>query len=303
MKLVDTHCHVHFNAFKGDMDETVRAALASGVGIIAVGTQKDTSLNGIKLAERHDNVWASVGLHPSHLFEGYVDEQEVQFKSRNETFDVEFYRSLLKHPKVVAVGEMGLDYFHTYETISLEDQKKREAEAFEAGARLAIEEDVPVIIHCRDGSTPLTTGAHEDQIALIEKIWGPGPDPVRGQAPVAPRGVIHCFTGTKHDAERYFALGFYVSFTGVITFPPKKADIAAGKELLTDVVKWAPLDKIMVETDAPYLTPMPFRGKRNLPEYVKHVASKIAELKGLSFDEVAEATTANAKRLFRKMVV
>lgn len=285
--LIDTHCHVHFNAFKDDMDDVVRSSLAEGVRMITVGTQRDTSANGIKLAERFDGVWATVGLHPSHLFPGYVDEQEVQFKSRNETFDPSYYEGLLKHPKVVAVGEMGLDYHYEYEGVSTEEMKGKEAAAFEAGARLAMKHDLPVVIHCRD--------AHDDQIALIERIWGP----YRGGEP--PRGVVHCFTGTKRDAVRYFGLGFFISFTGVITFPPKKADIGAGRELLTDVVAWAPLDRIMVETDAPYLAPVPHRGERCLPQYVKFTAQKIADLKGLVLEQVAEATTANAKRLFRRM--
>ena len=286
--LIDTHCHVHFAAFKDDMDDVVRASLSEGVQMIAVGTQKDTSANGIKLAERYEGVWAAVGLHPSHLFEGYVDEQEVHFKSRNEEFDSVYYGELLKHPKVVAVGEMGLDYHYAYEGIDHAEMKRREETAFEAGAKLAMDAGVPVIIHCRD--------AHDDQAALIEKIWGPwkSGDPERG--------VIHCFTGTKRDAERYFNLGFLISFTGVITFPPKKKDIAEGRELLIDVVKAAPLDKIMVETDAPYLGPVPHRGERCLPQFVKFTAQKIADLKDIPLEEVATATTANARRLFSKMV-
>jgi len=176
--LIDTHCHVHFNAFKDDMDDVVRRCLAEGVQMITIGTQKDTSANGITLAERYDGVWATVGLHPSHLFAGYHDEGEVQFKSRNETFDPAYYGSLLKHPKVVAVGEMGLDYHYEYEGVSREELRERESAAFEAGARLAIEHGLPVVIHCRD--------AHEDQAALIDKIWGP----LRSDEP--PRGVIHC---------------------------------------------------------------------------------------------------------------
>ncbi len=285
--LIDTHCHVHFNAFKDDMDDVVRSALAEGVQLITVGTQKDTSANGIALAEKYDGVWATVGLHPSHIFEGYVDENEVSFKSRNETFDPAYYGALLKHPKVVAVGEMGLDYHYDYEGVSKEEMKTREEAAFEAGARLAIANDLPVVIHCRD--------AHDDQIALIEKIWGA----YKEGEPA--RGVIHCFTGTKRDAERYLALGFFISFTGVITYPARKADIAAGKELLTDVVAWVPMDKFLVETDAPYLSPVPKRGERCLPTFVKLTAQKVAELKGCSLEEVAAATTRNAKALFRKM--
>lgn len=291
--LIDTHCHVHFNAFKDDMDDVVRSTLADGVQMITVGTQRDTSANGIKLAERYDGVWATVGLHPSHIFAGYHDEGEVQFKSRNETFDPEYYGELLKHPKVVAVGEMGLDYHYEYENVSLDEMKAKESSAFEAGARLAIAHDLPVVIHCRD--------AHEDQIALIEKIWGPydAAAPRGREAPL--RGVIHCFTGTKRDAERYLALGFYISFTGVITYPPKKSDVAAGKELLTDVVSWVPMDRFLVETDSPYLAPVPKRGERCVPSFVKITAQKVADLKGVSFDDIAEASTANARRLFRRM--
>lgn len=292
--LIDTHCHVHFNAYKDDMDDVVRASLSAGVQMVTIGTQKDTSANGIKLAEKYDGVWATVGLHPSHIFAGYHDEGEVQFKSRNETFDPAYYGELLKHPKVVAVGEMGLDYHYEYEGVSPEEMKERESSAFEAGARLAIAADLPVVIHCRD--------AHDDQIALIEKIWGAYGQTSKVKGQMHPRGVIHCFTGTKHDAERYLALGFYLAFGGSITYPPRKSDIKEGKELLTDVVAWAPLDRIVVETDAPYLTPVPHRGERNTPANVKFVAEKVTELRGISYEEVADATTANARRLFRKMV-
>ena len=287
--LIDTHCHVHFNAYKDDMDDVVRDCLSKGVQMVTIGTQKDTSAGGIKLAEKYEGVWATVGLHPSHIFAGYHDEGEVQFKSRNETFDPAYYGELLKHPKVVAVGEMGLDYHYEYENVSLEEMKEKESTAFEAGARLAIAADLPVVIHCRD--------AHEDQIALIEKIWGQSPFAIGD----SPRGVIHCFTGTKRDAERYLALGFMLAFGGTITYPPRKSDVKEGKELLTDVVKWMPLDRIVIETDAPYLTPVPYRGERNTPAHVKIVAEKIAELSGITYDEVAEATTANARRLFPKM--
>lgn len=285
--LFDTHCHVHFNAFKDDMDDVVKAALADDVAMITVGTQKDTSANGVKLAERYGRVWASAGLHPSHLLPGRVDEDEVAFRSRNETFDPDYYRELLRHPKVVAVGEMGLDYYREHGEVPLKEQKRLQAEAFTAGAELAKSEDLPIIVHCRD--------AHDDQIELLTKIHGPY---VSGDPP---RGVIHCFTGTVRDAERYFDLGFLISFTGIITFPPRKTDVEAGRELLTDVVRWAPLDRILVETDAPYLAPVPMRGKRCLPQYVRFVAEKVAELKGIDAKEVEEATTKNALRLFRKI--
>lgn len=285
--LIDTHCHVHFNAFRDDMDDVVRSALAEGVRMIAVGTEAGTSAAGIALAERYEGVWATIGLHPSHVFGGHHDEGELAEAPRGERFDPAAYAAMAAHPKVVGVGEIGLDYHYDYAGVSPEEMKAREAEAFEAAARLAIAHDLPVVIHCRD--------AHEDQLALITNIWGPYKE---GEPP---RGVIHCFTGTRHDAERYLELGFLISFTGVITYPPRKSDVAAGKELLTDVVRWVPMDRFLVETDAPYLAPVPKRGERCVPSFVKLTAQKVAELKGIPFEDVAAATTANALRLFRKM--
>lgn len=285
--LFDTHCHVHFNAFKDDMDDIVKAALTDDIAMITVGTQKDTSANAVALAERHEHVWASVGLHPSHLLPGHVDEDEVAFRSRNETFDPDYYRGLLQHPKVVAVGEMGLDYYHEHQEIPFKEQKRLQGALFTEGAELARSEHLPIIVHCRD--------AHDDQIELLTKIYGPyvSGDPLRG--------VIHCFTGTSRDAQRYFDLGFLIGFTGIITYPPRKRDVDEGRELLVDIVKWAPLEKILVETDAPYLAPVPHRGKRCLPQYVRHVAKRVAELKGIDAHEVEAQTTKNTLNLFRKI--
>jgi len=286
--LFDTHCHVHFNAFKGDMDDVVRNALANDVSMITVGTRQDTSENAVAVAERYRRVWAAVGLHPSHLFSGYTDKQEIaSSSSKRETFDPEYYRKLLAHPKVVAVGEMGLDYYHNHDGFDPEKQKELQVALFTAGAKLAKENGLPIIVHCRN--------AHDDQIELLTKIYGPyiSGDPFRG--------VIHCFTGTSHDAQRYFDLGFFIGFTGIITFPPRKSALANGEELLTDVVRWAPLERILVETDAPYLAPVPYRGKRCLPRYVREVAKKVAELKGIDPSEVEARTTENTFRLFQKI--
>lgn len=278
LRFIDTHCHVHFQAYKEDMDAVVQRAQAAGVGMITVGTQSTTSKNGLELAEKYDGVWATIGLHPNHLHhQEFVDENEVDtsqtIKTRAEHFDPAYYRELAQHPKVVGIGEFGLDYYRIPPGIDVEQLKRDQAESVRAQLQFATEVGKPVVIHCRD--------AHDDQIALLKEEIDRGG--------LARRGVIHCFTGTADEAVRYRTLGFLVSITGIVTFAKN----------LQETVRQIPLEQIMIETDAPYLTPTPYRGKRNEPAYVEHVAAKIAELKGVSIDEVARVTTQNAVQLFR----
>jgi len=293
--LIDTHCHVHFNAYKDDMDDVIKRTLEQGVLMVTVGTQTTTSKKGLETAERYDGVWATVGLHPNHLCEQeFFDENELppeqsptpKIKTRCEAFDHDYYLDLAKHPKCVAIGECGLEYYRLPENVDRDEliatQKKTVREHFD----LATEADKPVVIHCRD--------AHDDQIAIIREYVEAGKS--------ARRGVVHCFTGTLEEARRYLDLGFYISFTGVITFPPKKSQLSElvdGLTALQQVVRAVPLDRMLVETDAPYLTPDPHRGKRNEPGYVRFVAEKIAQIKNTTFEEVADTTTQNAKRLFQ----
>ncbi|MDA0208015.1 MAG: TatD family hydrolase [bacterium] len=281
MQFIDTHCHVHFEAYKTDMDDVVQRALDGGVQMITVGTQTTTSKNGILLAERYEGVWATIGLHPNHVHkQAFFDENELpaekqptdEIKTRSETFDESYYRELVAHPKVVAIGEFGLDYYRLPEGQGPEqliDDQKREAKK---QIEFASQFNKPVVIHCRD--------AHADQFALLKAEID--------QGGLTRRGVVHCFTGTAEDAERYASIGFKTSITGIVTF---------SKELQA-VVKDIPLEQIMIETDSPYLTPAPNRGKRNEPLYVKDVAKVIADLKGVSLEEVAERTTETAKGLF-----
>lgn len=298
LKFIDTHCHVHFQAYKEDMDATVKRALDAGVGMITVGTQSTTSKNGLALAEQYDGVWCTIGLHPNHLHaQEFLDENELppqssidggterrdgplgrladgpaKIKTRAEKFDPEYYRELAKHPKVVAIGEFGLDYYRLPPNVDVDHLKADQAEAVRAQLQFATEVNKPVVIHCRD--------AHADQVALLkEEIERGG---------LARRGVIHCFTGTAEEAAAYRKIGFLVSLTGIVTFAKN----------LQETVRNIPLEQIMIETDAPYLTPAPYRGQRNEPAYVPHIAAKIAELRGVSVDEVARITTANAVRLF-----
>jgi TatD DNase family protein len=280
--MIDTHCHVHFRGYGAEAEEVIRRAKEAGVLMLNVGTNLATSREALACAESHDGVLASVGLHPNHATTApHHDEEELEHAppSEGETFDSPAFRELAKHPKCVAIGECGLDYYRMEGESAAEKQKQ--LAAVRAQFDLATEADKPVIIHCRD--------AHADQAALINEYVDAGK--------LSRRGVIHCFTGTLEEANAYIELGFLISFTGIITFPPRKTEGAVSP--LQQVVKELPLESILIETDSPYLTPVPFRGKRNEPAHVKFVAEKIAELKGLSTDDVARATTENATRLFQ----
>jgi len=281
MKFIDTHCHVHFQAYKDDMDEVVKRSLEEGVGMITVGTQTTTSKNGIALAERYGEVWATIGLHPNHLHrQEFFDDMELSpedqsndvIKTRAEAFDPEYYRELVSHPKVVAIGEFGLDYYRVPEHLDQDQVIQDQKESCRQQLAFASEFDKPIVIHCRD--------AHEAQYELLKAEIDRGG--------LKKRGVIHSFTGTVEDARRYESIGFKLGLNGILTFSKD----------LQKTVKDIALDQIVVETDAPYLTPPPNRGKRNEPQYVKHIAKFLAELQGATLDSIAEATTQNARALF-----
>lgn len=278
--MIDTHCHVHFRAYKDDMDEVIKRSLAKGVRMLTVGTQSTTSKNGVAIAEQYDGVYTTIGLHPNHTCEQHFEDELEEIKTRCEEFDVEYYRALAKHPKVVAIGECGLDYYRIPPEVDREaliaKQKREVRKQFD----LADELNLPVVIHCRD--------AHADQVEILKEYLDAGR--------MKRRGVVHCFTGTLEEAKAYHAIGFLTSFTGIITFPPRKSEGEISP--LQQVVRDCPLEMMMLETDAPYLTPIPHRGERNEPWMVEFVAQKIAELKGITVEEVDRVTTANAERLF-----
>ena len=275
--MIDTHCHLNFKAFKDDADEVIKRAHDAGVTrIINVGSQWDTSARGVSMAEEREGLYAAIALHPIHLYEQEVDEEETHFTTRAEVFDYDKYKKLaLESKKVVAIGECGLDYYHFPKGENIEEVKKKQADSFQQHIDLATELNLPLIIHCRE--------AYDDLFQILNEAVKAGKLPGRG--------VNHCFLGTREQAKKFLNLGFYLSFTGIITFKN------ASPELL-EVVKETPLDKIMVETDAPYLAPHPYRGKRNEPAYVVEVANKIAELKEVDFKIVLDMTTKNAEYLF-----
>lgn len=273
MNYYDCHTHVNFVAFKDDAEATITRAQEAGVGMILVGTQFDTSADGVRVAESHDDVYASIGLHPIHSTKSYHDEKELgeggkEFTSRGEVFDMEKYVALGQSPKVVAIGECGLDYYR------LEgDTKKVQEEAFIQQIELANRLGKPLMLHIR--SSQGAQDAYDDALALV-----------KAHAKVS--GDVHFFAGNWETAKKWLDSGFTLSFTGVLTFARD----------YDEVIKNAPLDMLLSETDAPYVSPKPYRGKRNEPAYVVEVVKAIAEIRGESLEKVRVALAANARRVF-----
>ncbi len=279
-KYIDIHSHVNFKAFDEDRDEVIRRALANDTWIINVGTQVDTSQKAVEMANQYpEGVYAIIGLHPIHTGASYHDEKELgeggkEFTSRGESFDKESYRELLKDPKankkIVGIGECGLDYYRcTPESIA--KQKKD----FISQIELANEFNKPLMLHIRNNPEDKIKNAYKDSLEILKQ-----------HAKV--KGDVHFFAGTIEEAKSFVDFGFALSFTGVITFT-KDYD---------EVIRNTPLDMIMSETDSPYVTPTPYRGKRNEPSYVREVVKKIAEVKNLPEEKVAKAIIENAKRVF-----
>lgn len=257
MMLVDSHCHLDFPDFQPDLDGTVARAVEAGVGImVSIGTRLSTFDRVLAVAERYDNVYCTVGIHPHES----GTEAEV---------DVARLVEIAKHPKVVGIGETGLDYFYDH------SPRQRQRESFRTHIHAAREAGVPVIVHTReaDEDTALILAAEASQGAFT--------------------GLIHCFSSGRELAEKAVALGLYISLSGIITFN-KSDDIR-------HTVRDLPLDRLLVETDSPYLAPVPKRGKRNEPAFVTHTAAKLAGIKHVSPDDLAKATTDNFFRLFTKV--
>lgn len=294
LRLIDVHCHINFSAYKDDADEVIRRSLEQGIGMFAVGSQSTTSRRAVEYADRYDGVWAIIGLHPIHLFEQDVDEveeggEDARFRSRAEAFDPDFYRALIRSSgKVVGIGECGLDYYHVPTGVDPDEFRRRQDAAFRAQIDLALEFDLPIMIHSRDAADG-STDVHGDIKAILTEYRDAGR---------AVKGDVHCFSGTAQDMRDYIDLGLYVSFTGNLTYKPRKADIEKG-ETLQDIARETQLDRILAETDAPYLTPVPHRGERNEPSFVRHVADKLAELKGIEKAEVYARLMENTRGLFR----
>lgn len=252
--LIDTHTHIDLDNFKDHFDEVLKTAQEYNVGkMIIPGVEPKGFERIIKLCEQHENLYGAIGIHP----------EEINSYNQNS---VELIKKYLKHPKVVAVGEIGLDYYWDKSQIA------RQKEIFEEQIYIAKEVKKPIIVHDRE--------AHLDSFEILKKTNA-------SEVGV----VMHCFSGSPEFAMECVKEGFYIALGGVTTFKnAKKAK---------EVAKIVPLDKLLIETDAPYMTPVPYRGKENQPAYVKFVAEEIAKLRNISFEEVENATTNNACKLFK----
>lgn len=277
MKYFDAHTHVNFAAFDGDREDTIMRARDARVVMNVVGTQRDTSVAAVELAERYDNVYATIGLHPIHTSKSYHDEKELgeggkAFNSRGEQLDISWYEGLGKNPRVIGIGECGLDYYRCDDGMK-ELQEKVFIEHIELANRL----NKPLMLHIRPSVAKAMEGKDAYDVAL---------EILKAHAKV--RGDTHFFAGDWEIAKKFLEFGFTLSFTGVLTFTHD----------YDEVVKNAPLDMLLSETDAPYVTPVPHRGKRNEPAHVVEVVRAIARIRGEDPDEVASQLMENARRVF-----
>ena len=284
---IDTHAHLNFNAFKEDASSVIEKCLKEDIWLINVGAQYSTSLRAVEYAQKYKNgVFAAIGLHPIHLEEVEIEEEGIKFKSRKEKFNKTKYHLLaLNSKKVVAIGECGLDYYRIDQIKKPKEKiKRKQKDVLISHLDLARELDLPIIFHCR-GSKNNPLDAYFDLLEILKEI---NPKFIAQRKKL--KGVVHCFLGNKKIAKKFLDLNLYLGFTGIITF--SKTD------QLKEVISFCPLKKILIETDAPYLAPIPYRGKRNEPLYVKFVAQRIAEIKKIEIEKVAQQTTKNAFQCF-----
>lgn len=284
----DTHAHVNFSAFKEDGESVLEKCLAEGVFVVNVGSQYSTSKRAVEYAHKFKTgIWAAVGIHPVHLKSGsfsYKDVEEleeVEIKTKGEEFEYEKYLELAKDKKVVAIGEVGLDYHHFEENDDVEELKKIQKEILIKFIKLANEAQKPVMLHCwgvksRKELDHARTDAYDDLLEIIV------------DNPVAKKGIIHSFIGSYKTAEKFIELGYKIGLNGIITYG----------ESYDRLIREIDLANIVIETDCPYLTPRPLeKSLRNEPVYVKIVAEKIAAVKNISIEKVAKETAQNAKKI------
>lgn len=254
-KYFDIHSHPQASQYDADREEMIARLRETETHTIAIGTDLETSKGAIVLAEKYPEIYASIGVHP-------VDDPSL-------TFDSQAFEELVKHPKVVAIGECGMDFFHTKK----EEDVARQEKLFLEQIRFAVKHGKPLMIHGRN--------AEEEIVSFLEPLKAEYGDKLRGN--------VHFFAGSYEVAERFFVIGFTISFTGVITFASQ----------YDEIIKKAPLNMIHAETDAPYVAPVPYRGKRNEPAYVEKVVKRIAELRGEDFEVVRKSLVENALDMIR----
>lgn len=271
--IFDAHTHIHFPVYDKDRDGVLSHAKAAGVKMICVGTQAASSEAAVALAKKHTgDVWATAGFHPNHFASAWYHDKKEQEESEREEFDARRLRKIAENPEVVAIGEFGLDYYR------LTDEKKEkegQQEAFEVQVEIAKDLQKSLMIHCRP--TKGTDDAYSDALNLISTYDN------------LPDKVFHFYVGSLEMTKKLVAAGAYFTFGGVITFSRD----------YDEIIKYIPMDRILLETDAPYVAPEPYRGKRNEPAFIVETAKKMAEIKNVSFEKVSEQTTSNALQVFK----
>lgn len=265
--LIDSHSHLNFQAFEKDLAEVIKRCQQTDMKVINVGAALNTSQKAIALARENKNFYAAIGLHPIHVYD--------------EEFAIKIYQKLIddNKNKIVAIGETGFDYYHLEEilkksTKSIKEIQNKQKEVFLQHIELAKSNNLAVIVHGRNGKDK---NAYQDIYQVLKEAD-------------FNRGAVHCFGGNLAEAKQLVELGFYLGFTGILTFDKTG--------VVEEIAKWIPEDKILIETDAPFLAPVPYRGKRNEPAFVKHVAEKLAEVRNKSVEEMIELTGNNAIKLF-----
>lgn len=255
---IDTHCHVQFPQFDTDRLQVMARAREAGIGMVCIGTDVQTSRLACELAHQTTDVWATIGLHPND--------------NLDEVFDVGEYRSLAQRERVVAIGEIGLDYFRTTDADAVATQRNR----FEEQLQLASELSLPVVLHCRDSAkqASATSRAHEDMISILRSHR-------------VNKGIVHSFTGTKEHARAYIEEGLCIGLNGIITFVPE----------YHDMVRSLPFESIVAETDAPYLAPAPKRGQKNEPLYMLHTIEVLASLHNIGIEQAKSILLETSKNV------
>jgi len=271
----DSHTHLNLSAFDKDRKEVIEKTLEQGVFMINIGTCYETSKKAVKIAQQYKSCWATVGLHPSHTIPMKIDKSELEVNnivniSEAEIFNGQF-EDLLKQSRVVAVGECGLDYSYLkdFSEIDKTKYKKIQEEEFRKQIQSAKRFNLPLSLHVRD--------LYEEALAILEDEGYVGD------------AVFHFFTGRRDQAKKILQNGFHLGFSGVITY----------SEIMHGIIEDTPLERILIETDAPYVAPVPYRGNRNEPIYVKEMAKKIAQIKKLPLKKIEEVTFRNTKNFFR----
>lgn len=306
---IDSHCHVNFTDFRDDYEEVINRALKEETWMIIVGTKMSNNLWATEIAKQYEKgVYAAVGVHPVQLRDYEIEEtdphsgKKIKFTSKAENFDIDEYykmitdsikdvpvqRSFIRNNawgRIVAIGETGIDYYHLPQNVSpmqLEDIVDEQFKVFKKHIKLADMVKMPLIIHCR-GTQKDAYGAYDDMIKTLKEERLNYLDGLHG--------VVHSFGGNLKQAKDILGLNLYIGFNGIVTFDK------TGK--MDEIIKQIPIERILIETDSPYLTPAPYRGQRNEPAYVKRVAEHIAKIKNLTLYEVEKQTTKNAMELFK----